>query len=166
MLNTFEICLTDKTVKIFLNDEETVFTVIDMKAFTDEVVLHTWRSDKDGYATAFIKRTTCHLHKHLYGLFLDHKDRDKLNNRESNLRFSTASQNGHNSKMFSNNTSGYKGVTYNANAKSFSCRIAVEGKRIHLGYFDCPVQAAIAYNEAAIKYFGEFAFQNVIQPLT
>jgi len=54
----------------------------------------------------------------------------------------------------------YLGVSYNR--KYIRAKISVNGKNINLGYFKTEIDAAIAYNEAAIKYHGEFANLNKI----
>lgn len=88
---------------------------------------------------------------------VDHKDRDTLNNKKENLRPCGQSQNGANRIRHKNNTSGFKGVTFKKDAGRWSARIGVGWKRIHLGYFDTACDAAIAYDAAARKHFGEFA---------
>ena len=85
----------------------------------------------------------------------DHKDCNKTNNRRSNLREATKSQNGMNSK--SNNKSGYKGVTWNKAMQKWQAQIQINGRSIHLGYYDYAEQAHLYYCIAAIKHFGEFA---------
>jgi hypothetical protein len=65
-------------------------------------------------------------------------------------------------KKMKNNTSGYKGVSWNSHAKAWAARITVRGRRVFLGSFDDPVEAAKAYNEAALEYHGEFAVLNKI----
>jgi hypothetical protein len=92
----------------------------------------------------------------------DHIDIDGLNNQRNNLREATDNQNKANRTLFKNNTSGYKGVSWNKYNKKWVAYIRVNKKRIHLGYFNDIKDAARAYNEAAIKYFGEFAVLNKV----
>lgn len=88
---------------------------------------------------------------------IDHKDGNPRNNQLLNLRPATNTQNQMNSKIQSNNKSGYKGVYWCKLMQKWKARIQVNGKRIHLGYFDDPKEAHEAYCTAADQYFGEFA---------
>jgi hypothetical protein len=94
---------------------------------------------------------------------LDHKNNTPDDNRWNNLREATNHQNKYNRKNNVNNTSGIKGVHWHKNILMWNARIGVNGKKIHLGYFTIKEDAARAYNEAAIKYYGEFARLNEIQ---
>jgi len=91
------------------------------------------------------------------GIDTDHINGNKLDNRKENLRFCNGSQNMANQGKLSNNTSGYKGVTWDKLNKKWKSQIKVYGINIHLGRFINVEDAANAYKEAAIKYFGEFA---------
>ena len=88
---------------------------------------------------------------------IDHKDGDRVNNLLSNLRPATHSQNQMNSKAYSNNTSGYKGVTWCKKLKKWQARIQINGIRNHLGYFNTAKEAYAAYCQAAKIYHREFA---------
>ena len=96
------------------------------------------------------------------GKQIDHIDGDGLNNCRSNLRVSTTSQNHANRRPNRNNTSGFKGVTWNRRWKKWLAQIEVAGHNYYLGGFDDPCDAARAYNEAALKHFGEFACLNPV----
>jgi len=86
------------------------------------------------------------------GEFVDHIDHDIFNNRRSNLRICTTSQNSGNSRLRKNNKTGYKGVCLQATGKY---KAALKSKL--LGYFDTPEEAYEAYKKAAIAEWGEFA---------
>lgn len=61
-----------------------------------------------------------------------------------------------------NNTSGYKGVFWSEKAGRWRAQITYKKKAIHIGLFDKPIEAAKAYNEEAVKYFGIFAKLNEV----
>lgn len=94
------------------------------------------------------------------GLVVDHINSNGLDNRKSNLRICTNAQNIQHSKKQSNNSSGYRGVYWYKKYGKWRARIGVNGKRIGIGYYDNKNEAALAYNEAAKKYHGEFAVTN------
>lgn len=87
---------------------------------------------------------------------IDHIDCDRLNNRISNLRAATQSQNGMNSKMSKNNTSGVKGVHWGADGK-WRAAIIIKHRMIALGGFDRLEDAAAVVADAREKLHGEFA---------
>ena len=92
----------------------------------------------------------------------DHINNNSLDNRIKNLRICTNSQNQMNTKGKINNTSGFKGVFSNKANKKWRAMIKINYKLKHLGYYIDPKDAARAYNEAAVKYHGEFANINKI----
>ena len=93
---------------------------------------------------------------------VDHIDHNKSNNDIDNLRWCSQSQNCMNMSKQSNTTSTYKGVSWNKHAKKWHAYIMINYKRKHIGLFECEVQAAVAYNNAAIQLFEEFACLNII----
>lgn len=88
---------------------------------------------------------------------VDHIDGNGLNNTRDNLRLATNSQNQHNARKQSRNSSGYKGVGWHKASKKWRARIMTSNGRIDIGYFDTPELAYEAYCKAAIEYHGEFA---------
>lgn len=102
------------------------------------------------------------MHKEIYqttpGTEVDHKNGDTLDNRRCNLRSSNHAQNQQNAKKQSGRSSHFKGVT--AWDGRWRARITVARQIIHLGSFGSAKDAAVAYDEAAKKYFGEFARLN------
>lgn len=93
------------------------------------------------------------------GEHVDHKDGNGLNNQKGNLRICTRSQNMHNMRPHRDNGTGYKGVCRHKSGL-WGARICINRKIISLKYYKTPRDAAIAYNEAAKKYCGEFALLN------
>jgi len=87
---------------------------------------------------------------------IDHIDGNGLNNCWDNLRQGTRSQNLINTKMFSHNTSGYKGVSYRSDTKKWAAYIMVNKRKINLGCYDCPKEASDARNAYAKSEFGEW----------
>ena len=88
--------------------------------------------------------------------YVDHRDCDPTNDKWSNLREATHSQNNMNSRTRRSET-GIKGVRWHKQNKNWTADIKFNGKRRHLGSFECPAAAHLAYVLAASKAFGEFA---------
>lgn len=87
---------------------------------------------------------------------LDHINGQTTDNRISNLREATQKQNCRNRNMNKNNTSGFKGVSWHKRLAKWKAGLRINRKDIHLGYYATAKNAAIAYEVAATKYFGEF----------
>lgn len=118
------------------------------------------------YARAFINGVRTKLHNFLIGgSGIDHKDGDGLNNKRNNLRRSTQAENARNRATPSTNISGFKGVRFQKDAQIRVAYITANKKRIFLGVFEDREKAAIAYNDAALQYHGEFARFNKIPRL-
>ena len=91
---------------------------------------------------------------------VDHKDRDKTNNRLNNLRECSSSSNGANIPVRKHNKLGVKGVSYVgekvSGEKRYVAQSSIKGRRIYLGTFSTEELAKSAYDEFAKKQFGEF----------
>ncbi|MDU5747881.1 MAG: HNH endonuclease [Haemophilus parainfluenzae] len=92
---------------------------------------------------------------------IDHINGNKLDNRIENLREVSRSQNMSNVGMQSNNKSGFIGVFWASREGKWQAVVAHNKKNILLGRFDCPVKAALAYNDGALKYHGSYAQKKV-----
>lgn len=90
--------------------------------------------------------------------FIDHKDRNGLNNVYSNLRQATHQQNMYNRES-SCSAVKFRGV-FHQSENSWQQRIQVEGRKVSLGSYNNPEDQARQYDEQAKKYFGEFQVLN------
>lgn len=89
---------------------------------------------------------------------IDHIDGDRLDNRKCNLRIATNQQNNCNRGPQSNNTSGYKGVSWNKTMKKYEAYIKYNNKKISLGFFNDKEEAASIRDKKAKELHKEFAW--------
>jgi hypothetical protein len=87
---------------------------------------------------------------------IDHKNKSGIDNRFSNLRSASYSQNSLNKLPSKNNLLGVKGVTYQKEKRKFEARAVLNNKHNHLGYFDDIESASAAYHAFAKEHHGEF----------
>jgi hypothetical protein len=99
------------------------------------------------------------MHCLIVGKNYDHADRNPLNNRRYNLRNATLIENARNHTRQKSNTSGVIGVEWRKNNNKWCATIAVNKKRMWLGYFTNKMDAIVARLQAEVKYHGEFAPQ-------
>ena len=127
-----------------------------------------WRNEEYGYIQLRID-TKLYLGHVLAWFYMtgewpkgevDHIDLNKTNDKWLNFRLITHQQNNFNKGVNINNTSGFKGVSWDKKSKKFAAYIKLDYKKMHLGYFESKIDAAQAYDRAAIKYFGAFARLN------
>lgn len=98
------------------------------------------------------------MHRQILGvtsnkILVDHRNRDGLDNQRHNLRRATKAENAINSKLRKGNKSGLRGVHFDKARGKWAARLSYR----HLGRFDDPLEAARAYDRAALKHHGEFA---------
>lgn len=110
------------------------------------------------------KRTTVKMHRLILGAergeVVDHINGNTLDNRRSNLRICTWTENARNREAYS--ASGYKGVYPSKKTLGkYLVQIRVNGKKKHLGFVDDPRVGARLYDEAAEHYFGAFSRKNL-----
>ena len=96
------------------------------------------------------------------GVMIDHcgGHTTRADNRKSNLRIATSSENQMNKRIQSNNTSGCTGVSFIKRTSMWRASISVNHKRIYLGYYSNFDDAVKARKEAEEKYFGEWSYEN------
>lgn len=122
--------------------------------------------DSSGYKRGIINYNQYYAHNIIWLMFtklpipenyvIDHKNGIRKDNKITNLRLATRSQNSINQKIRENNTSGYKGVSFYKNYNKWESYINIEGKRTKLGYFDTPEKAYEAYCKASLTIHKDF----------
>lgn len=101
------------------------------------------------------------MHNLITGLrYVDHANGNGLDNRRSNLRAASDTQNAQNRGLRSDNSSGFKGVSWHARGQYWTACIGDGVKQRYLGHFNDREEAARAYDAAAVQLFGEFARTN------
>ena len=144
--------------------KEKIFTRVS-KCKWPLVLKHDWHLNISGYAWCY---ALCQpLHRYVYyltlgfyppsNLYVDHMDRDKLNNSDGNLRLSTPQQNSFN-KSSKTNLKGVRGKT----PGKYSASITKDGKTYKISNISTETLAAQMYNYMATDLFGEYAALNII----
>lgn len=118
-----------------------------------------WYLHPQGYAVCRSKRIHRMILDAPSGVEIDHINGDKLDNRRSNLRTCTRTENNRNVGA-RGGTSKYKGV-HSASGR-WRASICVDKQMIQLGSFDTEASAALAFNAAARAYHGAFAKLNEV----
>jgi hypothetical protein len=158
-------------IKLISPKNDVKFSLIDNEDF-EFLQKWEWKWTLQGYAVKVKalkgdKNTHRAMHRLIMGAkegtFIDHINRDKLDNRKINLRFCTFQQNTWNRAKVSDTRgykSKYKGVGWDKKQNKWFAMIYKDYIDYHLGFYDLETEAATAYNEAAKKHFGEFAYLN------
>lgn len=145
-----------------------LYAIVDAKVY-EWLAKWKWHSIPGGYAVRYGRellgeKRAIFMHCEVFDpsgkSIADHKNQNKRDNRRSNLRPATYSENGANRGLHRNNTSGFKGVCWNAGTKSWKAQIRCLGEHYYLGLFAAAEEAARAYDAKALELFGEFAHLN------
>jgi hypothetical protein len=126
-----------------------------------------WYAANNGYAQRSIlldgKYTSVLMHREIMntpkGVQIDHVNGDRADNRRENLREVTCSQNQCNKGYMKDSTVKFKGVALHISGK-FNANICFQGKKIFLGSFSSPEEAARAYDQAAVEMHGQYGRLN------
>ena len=134
-----------------------------------------WCCDSKGYASRSEKISETGRKKRKFismareimktpnGIFIDHKNHDKLDNRKINLRNCSASDNMRNRVVAKNCKSGYKGVWWNNKRQRWVAYIKHSGRSWILKHCKTKEEAAEVYNREAKKLFKEFSYPNKVK---
>lgn len=130
----------------------------------ERVMEHLWRLDSAGYA---ISTKLGMMHRFIMntpeGMYTDHIDGDRLNNRKANLRICTYQENNYNRAATAGASSKYKGVSWHDLTGKWAVNISSNKKRKYVGLFTDEVEAARAYDKEAVKVHGGFKRLNFPQ---
>ena len=155
-----EIIIYDDYAEIIIynsNNIERCRTKIDLDD-VERCSKYKWHINDNGYIMSKMNNSMKSLHRFLlnYPLsYIDHINRNKLDNRARNLRLCTSQLNNINSSMRSNNTSGVRGVSWDNTRKKWVAQLGFN-KNMLLGIFNNKDDAVKVRKEAELKYFGEY----------
>lgn len=150
-INIYEII--DGIVYCYTEDGKLLF-------FTDDtrVIEHSWGRAAKGYCSSTINGQTIFAHRFISNPkddeIVDHINRNKKDNRTSNLRNTNKSVNAFNCNLRKNNTSGKTGVYFRKDTRRWTAEIKKDYKKISLGCFETYEEAARAREKAERKYYG------------
>lgn len=155
------VATTGDTVTIAVRNKH-VMVDRDVLAWLDLAQLSLNYSGRYAYAT--YKNEPLHriIAKTPEALHTDHINRNTLDNRRANLRICTPAQNARNAKPPHPTSSQYKGVYFDSGRKKWGAAIRYAGRVRWIGRYRSEADAACAYNHAASKLQGEFAYLNEV----
>lgn len=159
-LNKYNL-LGDYGIGYFYNsDKEFYFDLEDY----DKIKDYRWYLNNNGYALAWVGDKQQTLHSLIMGKEkgkeIDHKDRNRLNNRKENLRFTTHRNNSRNTKLPTNNTSGFMGVSFDKKRNKWVASLYIDRKQVYSKGFINKEDAIKARLKVELEYYGiEYAPQ-------
>lgn len=157
----------EKMKKIFLCGDRGsgLFALVDSENY-EYLSKFNWFLHSAGYAVRNKGKITVLMHREIVEISetqqIDHKNGNRLDNRKSNLRIASQSQNMANTRIRKDNVLGFKGVSERSIPRqgNFLAKICFNGKPLFIGSFKNPIDAAKAYDKKAIELFGDFAQLN------
>ncbi|MHC4185837.1 MAG: HNH endonuclease [Planctomycetota bacterium] len=148
------------------------YAIVDVEDF-ERLNQYKWHSTHYGYAKRAVskrcgkgrKQVEVYMHKLVCpapaGMIVDHINRNSVDNRRVNLRAATQKQNVWNRKFArKRGRTRYNGIRWDKNKEKWQVRLTIDGRRRSFGYYADEIEAAKAYDRAARKYRGEYAFLN------
>ena len=142
----------DGLLYCYLNGELLFFTDV------PELMKYSWGKYANGYSSSVINGKKIQAHRFISKPtgteIVDHINRNKKDNRRSNLRNTNKSINSFNTDRRRNNKSGHTGVYYRNDTKRWTAEIIKDGLKICLGCYGKYEQAVNAREEAERKYYG------------
>lgn len=153
-LNKYNL-LGDYGIGYFYNsDKEFYFDLEDY----DKIKDYRWYLNNNGYALAWVGDKQQTLHSLIMGQEkgkeIDHKDRNRLNNRKENLRFTTHRNNSRNTKLPINNNSGFIGVSFDKKRNKWIASLYIDRKQVYNERFINKEDAVKARLKAELEYYG------------
>ena len=148
----------DNVVRVYIKDN--IISLFDREDYYKYFKDHRLCIDKRGY----VVRGQIKVHRLIMNvndpkLTIDHINGNPLDNRKTNLRICTQSNNCKNKSINSNNKSGIVGVYFDNRTQKWVANIKVNYKKINLGYFNTLDEAAKMRKEAEEKYFGDYSIE-------
>lgn len=128
-------------------------------------------SQKNGYHGMTVDGVKYKRHRLIWCFFngepgnmeVDHINGVKNDDRIENLRLATRRQNQYNRAALATNKSGYKGVSLHECGNWIAQITDINGKRVYLGHYKTPEEAAVAYAKAALELHRDFCHHSVLE---
>lgn len=152
-------------------------TLVDDQDY-DYLLQWTWQVADNGYGNLYAQSYTSRsepggrkffrMHRvigkrmGIVGIQVDHRNGNSLDNQRHNLRSATNQENSRNRGSTCGSSSQFKGVSWSVERQKWLAQIQFDSKQYNLGRYESEIEAAKAYNKAALEHFGEFAILNPV----